>query len=114
MAIKHFLLMGIKYRCLVVNKVFNLNEVSDYCGISISTINRHRKINDFPEAIKLGERRIGFLIDEIDKWIFDRDRKKGGKVSVIKKKIRCPQTPLELEKIVLDEYTEMKARKTQN
>ena len=93
MAIKHFLFMVIKYRCLVVNKVFNLNEVSDYCGISISTINRHRKINDFPEAIKLGERRIGFLIDEIDKWIFDRDRKKGGRYQSLRKNLGAPKNP---------------------
>ena len=99
---------------MVVNRVFNLSEVSNYCGISISTINRHRRLDDFPEPLKLGERRIGVLIDEIDQWISDRDRKIRVKISAVRKKVRCPQSPLDIQKIVLDEYTEIKARKKQN
>ena len=53
-------------------KVLNIKETAEYCGISKSTINRLREVNGwrkFPLPIKLSERRIGFIVDELDEWI---------------------------------------------
>ena len=97
-----------------IEKVLNINEVAKYCGIAKSTINRLRAIDDFPVPIMLSERRIGFLFKELEQWISARQRKKRVEVSTPKRKIRCPQTPLELQNIIKAERTEMKARREGN
>ena len=49
--------------------LFTIQEVSEFLGISISTINRLVKEGDFPSKIKLSPRRIVFLRSEIDEWV---------------------------------------------
>ena len=48
---------------------FTIQEVSEFLGISISTINRLVKEGDFPPKVKLSPRRIVFIKREIDEWI---------------------------------------------
>ena len=48
---------------------FTIQEVSEFLGISISTINRLVKEGDFPPKVKLSPRRMVFLKREIDEWI---------------------------------------------
>ena len=48
---------------------FTIQEVSEFLGISISTINRLIKEGDFPPKVKLSPRRMVFMKREIDEWI---------------------------------------------
>tara|TARA_B100000287_G_scaffold88362_1_gene80863 strand:- start:145 stop:336 length:192 start_codon:yes stop_codon:yes gene_type:complete len=49
--------------------LFTIQEVSEFLGISISTINRLVKEGDFPPKVKLSPRRMVFMKREIDEWI---------------------------------------------
>ena len=48
---------------------FIVQEVSEFLGISTSTINRLVKKGDFPPKVKISPRRIVFMKKEIDDWI---------------------------------------------
>ena len=48
---------------------FTIQEVSEFLGISTSTINRLVKKGDFPPKVKISPRRIVFMRKEIDDWI---------------------------------------------
>jgi len=48
---------------------FTIQEVSEFLGISTSTINRLVKKGDFPPKVKISPRRIVFMKYEIDEWI---------------------------------------------
>jgi len=48
---------------------FTIQEVSEFLGISTSTINRLVKKGDFPQKVKISPRRIVFMKKEIDDWI---------------------------------------------
>ena len=48
---------------------FTIQEVSEFLGISTSTINRLVKKGDFPPKVKISPRRIVFMKKEIDDWI---------------------------------------------
>ena len=48
---------------------FTIQEVSEFLGISTSTINRFIKKGDFPPKVKISPRRIVFMKKEIDDWI---------------------------------------------
>ena len=48
---------------------FTIKEVSEFLGISISTVNRLVKEGDFPPKVKITPRRIVFMKNEIDEWI---------------------------------------------
>ena len=48
---------------------FTIQEVSEFLGISTSTINRLVKKGDFPPKVKISPSRIVFMKYEIDEWI---------------------------------------------
>ena len=78
--------------------ILSPKEASHYCGFSLSTLSRLRQIQDFPEAIRLGMRRIGFMKADIDKWL-DNRRLRYPNESLSKTKVKAPQTAQDLEKI---------------
>ena len=78
--------------------ILSPKEASHYCGFSLSTLSRLRQIQDFPEAIRLGMRRIGFMKADIDKWL-DNRRLRYPNESPSKTKVKAPQTAQDLEKI---------------
>ena len=80
-------------------EMFSIREAAAYCGFSVSTLNRLRNIQDFPKALNISIRRIGFLRNEIDEWLRTRKRSIVGDLSEHREKIRCPQTPQHLEQI---------------
>ena len=80
-------------------EMFSIREAAAYCGFSVSTLNRLRNIQDFPKALNINIRRIGFLKNEIDEWLRTRKRSIVGDLSEHREKIRCPQTPQHLEQI---------------
>ena len=50
----------------------SIKEVSNFIGISVSTINRQVEKGRFPPKHKLSAQRIGFLKYQIDQWIEDK------------------------------------------
>ena len=81
------------------SNIFSPKEVTLYCGFSLSTLNRLRYIQDFPKAIQISFRRIGFLRNEVDEWLLNRKRSKVGDLTELRVKIRCPQTTRDLDQI---------------
>ena len=53
-------------------KLISLNGVCAKSTLSRTAINNHRAAGNFPEAVKLGEKRIAFVESEIDQWIAER------------------------------------------
>lgn len=94
-----------------MTKIMNMLETQEYTSLSRATIYRLCKIGDFPEAVKITENRIGFIVGEIDAWLESRPRALGPEVNDNKRRVRCPQTPSQLEEARLQEYAEMKANK---
>ncbi len=94
--------------------ILSMKETEKATSLSRATINRYREIGDFPEAIELTKRRIVFVASEVDEWIGNRPRKKGPEVNDKKRRVRCPQTPSELEEARLQDYAEMKANKQED
>ena len=94
-----------------MTSVLNMAMTQKYTSLSRATINRRREIGDFPQAVQLTGSRIGFFVCEVDEWLKGRPRKKGPEVNDNKRRVRCPQTPSELEEARLKEYAEMKANK---
>ena len=92
-------------------KILTMKEAQEATSLSRATIYRLGQIGDFPEAVKITENRIGFIVGEIDAWLESRPRALGPEVNDNKRRVRCPQTPSELEEARLQEYAEMKANK---
>ena len=51
-----------------------IKEVSNLIGLSVSTINRLVKKGEFPPKVKISPRRMVFMKDEIEDWIFQRTK----------------------------------------
>ena len=94
-----------------MTSVLNMAMTQEYASLSRATINRRRKIGDFPQAVQLTGNRIGFCVSELDEWLKGRPRENGPEVNDNKKLVRCPQTPSELEEAQRQEYAELKANK---
>ena len=91
--------------------ILTMKEAQEATSLSRATINRYRQIGGFPKALQLTENRIAFRANEIEEWVSSRPREKGPEVNDNKRRVRCPQTPSELEEARLKEYAEMKANK---
>ena len=92
-------------------KVMNMVDTQEYTSLSRATINRHRKVGDFPKAVKITNNRIGFVVSEVDEWLGSRPRELGPEVNDNKRRVRCPQTPQELEEAQRQDYAELNANK---
>ena len=53
------------------HKIMRLPEVIDMTGLSRSTIYLRMSQGTFPRSISLGERAVGWLQADIEKWIDD-------------------------------------------
>ena len=53
-------------------RVLRKREVADRLGVSIMTIWRWEKSNDFPRRVQLGSGSVGYLEDEIDALLLPR------------------------------------------
>ena len=91
--------------------ILTMKETEEATSLSRATINRYRQIGGFPKAIQLTDNRIVFLASEVNEWIGNRPREEGPEVNDNKRRVRCPQTPSELEEARLQDYAEMKANK---
>lgn len=55
-------------------RILRMAEVQKLVGLHKSTIYRLIDANEFPKPIKLGPNSVGWLREEIDKWIATRER----------------------------------------
>ena len=55
-----------------MQKIYRLKNVIEVTGMSRSTIYRLMDQDKFPKPIKLSQRIIGFLEEDIDQWIQER------------------------------------------
>ncbi len=53
-------------------KILRLKAVLARTGLSRATIYRYMNLNEFPQAIKLGLRCVGWAEHEVDAWLLDR------------------------------------------
>lgn len=53
-------------------RLVSLNQVCAMTSLSRTAINKHRASGTFPKEIPLGERRIAFVLAEVEQWIADR------------------------------------------
>ena len=91
--------------------ILTMKEAQEATSLSRATINRYRQIGGFPKAIQLTENRIAFRANEIEEWVSSRPRENGPEVNDNKPRVRCPQTPSEVEEARLQDYAELKAKK---
>ena len=91
--------------------ILTMKEAQEATSLSRATINRYRQIGGFPKALQLTENRIAFRANEIEEWVSSRPRENGPEANDNKPRVRCPQTPSELEEARLQDYAEMKAKK---
>ncbi len=56
-------------------KFLRMSEVEDKIGYKKSWIYKAVKDGQFPEPVKLGQRAIAFIEDEIDEWMLARIEK---------------------------------------
>ena len=89
---------------VVQTKLLSQKETAKYCNLSISTLKRLRKIDDFPQPVQISERRIGYFLNDIEDWINSRPKKKGRDFCEIKKG-SMPTDPLELNKHTLVRFS---------
>ena len=52
--------------------VLKLNAVIGMTGLSRSTIYLYMKTGQFPQAVKLGLRSVGWVKDEVEEWLAER------------------------------------------
>ena len=55
-----------------MQKILRLKNVTEVTSMSRSTIYRLMEQGKFPKPIKLSQRIIGFLEEDIDQWILER------------------------------------------
>ena len=91
--------------------ILTMKEAQEATSLSRATINRYRQIGGFPKALQLTENRIAFRANEIEEWVSSRPRENGPEVNDNKRRVRCPQTPSEMEEARLRECAELKAKK---
>jgi prophage regulatory protein len=53
-------------------KILNSKEISQITGLSRVTVWRMERKGQFPKRITLSPRRVGWIEDQINKWIFER------------------------------------------
>ncbi|RLA51509.1 MAG: AlpA family transcriptional regulator [Gammaproteobacteria bacterium] len=54
------------------HKILRLPEVKESTGLSRSTIYLRMANNEFPQAISLGGRAVGWLEQDINEWIVEK------------------------------------------
>ena len=59
-------------------KILRLNAVLARTGLSRATVYRYMKLNEFPQAIKLVLRSVGWAEHEVEAWLQERIQLRDG------------------------------------
>lgn len=57
--------------------LISLNDACKLTSLSRTAINRWRALGKFPAAVPLGDKRVAFILAEVEQWINDRIAKRG-------------------------------------
>ena len=68
-------------RMAIDRRVLRMPAVMERTGLSRASIYRLIHANDFPVAIRLGSRAVGWRAQRIDEWIASRERVRGDSAS---------------------------------
>ena len=60
---------------MVMKRILRIKDVSNYTGLSRTTIWRREKNNEFPKRVSLGVGAVGWYEHEVEEWLNSRDRK---------------------------------------
>ena len=58
-----------------MKRILRIKDVSDYTGLSRTTIWRREKNNEFPKRVSLGVSAVGWYEHEVEEWLNSRGRK---------------------------------------
>ena len=58
---------------LIARRILRTSQAADYVGLSRSTLEKMRPLRRGPRFVRLGERAIGYDIQDLDAWL-DRQR----------------------------------------
>lgn len=58
-------------------RILRVREVLQLCGLSRATLYREIKLHSFPEPVRLSARSVGWLQDDVVKWIESRIEQRG-------------------------------------
>jgi prophage regulatory protein len=64
-------------------RVLGIEGVEDYISLSSTSIYELIAQDDFPKAIPLTSRRVGWLIEELDGWIDKRGRQRANSKTIL-------------------------------
>ncbi len=53
----------------IMPRILNIKEVSRYVDLSRATIYRLMRKDMFPKPLKLSLNRVGWILDDVDKWL---------------------------------------------
>ena len=53
-------------------RLVSLNDAARMTSLSRAMLNKYRAQGRFPTAVQLGEKRIGFVLSEVQGWIAER------------------------------------------
>lgn len=55
-----------------MTKLLSKKQVRELISLSFTQIDRLEKLGKFPKRIRLGQSRVAWIADEVEKWIQDR------------------------------------------
>jgi predicted DNA-binding transcriptional regulator AlpA len=58
-------------------RLMRIREVLQLCGLSRATLYREIKLHSFPAQVKLSARSVGWLQDDVMKWLEERVAQRG-------------------------------------
>lgn len=61
-------------------RLMNLKEVTERCTISRTQVWRLVRKGDFPQPVKLSDKRIAFVPEEVEAWIEERINSRAGDI----------------------------------
>ena len=59
---------------MALKAILRMSQLTEEVGLCRTSIENKVKAGTFPRPIKLGERAVGWLASDIDKWIEERAR----------------------------------------
>jgi predicted DNA-binding transcriptional regulator AlpA len=58
----------------MTKRIVRTPAASEYIGLAVSTLEKKRLTGDGPPFIRLGGRAVGYLVDDLDRWILEQRR----------------------------------------
>lgn len=53
-------------------RLIRLKEVMELTGLARATIYKYMKKEKFPKSVSLGDRAVGWVLEEVESWVLER------------------------------------------